>query len=221
LYGAGRISTNVQPPREARGREVEERDQSAIVTNGGPPEQILLEWLGNRMTKPKNELNPLYDRITSLLENVGTLETTAPALLEYLGKAFQCAWIALWQVIPGDSLRVLSMWQPETLRAAAFNDFTVRWQPDPGEGMVGKAWRSSRPQVSVNVVQDMVLPRSLHASGAGITSGLWFPIRRRAGGFVLESLWCSKPELPVTVLIEQFADRITEFFDRKKPRRNR
>lgn len=160
--------------------------------------------------------DPGCRRIASLLGRVKDLEATADSLVEQLGPAVDCGWLALWKAQSDtETLRVFSTWQSLSIRAGDFEKFTRRWQPSFGEGMVGEAWRSSRPQSTSNIVQDMVLPRSLYAKGAGLVEGLWIPIRIRKSGFVLECLWSAAPGQALPKRMEQLARGMIAFLDHR------
>lgn len=146
------------------------------------------------------------------------MEAAASALVEHLGRALRCGWVSFWKSQSASAtLRVLSTWHSPSTQTAELEDFTGRWQPSAGEGKVGEAWRSLRPQYSGNVIQDMALPRSLLATRAGLFNGLWMPIPAGKAVFVLEFLWSSKSGTGLPALLGTLPEEIAAFVERRKP----
>lgn len=84
-------------------------------------------------------------------------------------------WRAVWKLERG-RIRLLTARTGGGLEALrAWSD---RWHPSPGEGMVGRVAVTGCCLRSDDLVGDMVLPRSIHATRAGFRSGIWLPIRR-------------------------------------------
>lgn len=84
-------------------------------------------------------------------------------------------WRALWKVEDG-GLRLRTAWTAEGLEG--LRACSSAWRPTPGEGMVGRVAVTGACLRSDDLVGDMVLPRSIHATRAGLRSGMWVPIRR-------------------------------------------
>jgi hypothetical protein len=155
--------------------------------------------------------------VASLLGQVKNLEAVAKTFVEQIGPAVQGGWLALWKAQPeSDTLLVLSTWQSPSTQAGDLEDFSLHWKPTLGEGMVGEASRTSQPQSSGNVIQDMILPRSLYAKGAGLVNGLWIPTSVGRAGFVLECLWDSKPNSGITAMVAKLAKEIAVLVERRK-----
>jgi hypothetical protein len=157
------------------------------------------------------------DQIIRLLQRSEDLDAAAPELLKHLGPALDCGWAALWETVHiSDSLRILASWQDPSVQSREFKDFTIQWHPDYGEGMVGKAWRTLQLQVSLNLIQEMSLPRSLYARSAGLVSGVWVPIQSPRRGFVLECLLKSTPRESLVQTLQNLAAEIADSVERKR-----
>jgi hypothetical protein len=165
------------------------------------------------------DLNQALEGAAKLLENFESLESASSGLLGHLGPALDSGWVALWETdLIVDSLRIVAAWQDPSLRSDEFKDFTTQWKPGYGEGIVGKAWRTLQPQLSLNLVQDMSLPRSLFAKSAGLESGVWIPIQSRRKAFVLECMLRSRPDQALMPALQRLAILIAEFVDRNGKR---
>src|SRR5262245_17428269 len=163
-------------------------------------------------------LDQILDRALRLLRNFESLEDAGPSLLKFIGPALDCGSAALGNGgVASDTLAAIATWHPTSAPSARLKEFTTRWQPAYGEGMVGKTWRTLQLQFSLNVVQDMILPRSLYAKEAGIVSGIWVPVQAHRGGFVLECLLRSAPDPTLTAILQKLADGMAELVDGVKP----
>jgi len=123
-----------------------------------------------------------FQRLTKLLteamESSKDIDSAAPALLEVIAKSFHCQWATYWKV---DSdrrvLRAIATW---TENSAVLTPLLLDTQTRAltlSEGAAGQVWRSGKPICTSDLVRDMCLPRSLDAKSAGLSGGIWFPVR--------------------------------------------
>ena len=128
------------------------------------------------MNRQLFQFEPLTKTLTTILESSDDLASAAPALLEAVAKGFDAEWAAYWRVNE-QVLRVIATWSQNPfllqplIRESESRALTLH------EGAAGRVWSSGQPFCTTDLIQDMRLPRSLHANTAGFSSGLWFPIQ--------------------------------------------
>jgi len=127
------------------------------------------------MTTERTGLHEKVIHAASLLARDENAIANCEELLAHLGSALQWDWVALWK-LNVNVLQVSAAWVSPAVHASELEAFTRRWFPESGEGMVGQAWRQKRSLLSVNLVRDMVLPRSLLTTTPGFVTGMWIPI---------------------------------------------
>jgi hypothetical protein len=128
--------------------------------------------------KTRAEFEQLTESVGQILEAASDTNSAVAALLPAMAKSFDGQWASYWKVNPeAQVVRAIATWSEEAgpfqalLRDTEARAFTA------GEGAVGRVWRSGKPISSNDLVGIMCLPRSLHATKSGCTSGMWISIR--------------------------------------------
>jgi hypothetical protein len=173
--------------------------------------------VGTEMTLNGDEI---IRGVRTVLGQSGSPESKSQELVSYLGSALLWEWATLWVVLHARrKMRAASVWHSPSLDATQIVETTIKWDPSIGEGMVGRAWRSQSTLVSVDVVGDMALPRSILVRQSGLRTGLWVPIPGKQGvGGVLEFLRTSSipPDADHIATIERIAYAAAPLLDESR-----
>ena len=76
----------------------------------------------------------------------------------------------------GEYLECSSSWYSSNGHFDIFRDQSVKYRFQRGEGLPGRAWNSKKPEVIIDLAQDVNFPRKKIASEVGLKSGIAIPI---------------------------------------------
>ena len=143
--------------------------------------------------------------LKEVLKSAKDIEANAPAVLELLAKCFECHWATYWKVDSDQQvLRAIETWSESRVSLKPLLRDTESRALTLSEGAAGRVWKSGQPLCTSDLVRDMRLPRSLYAKSAGLSGGIWFPIRAKQTTYgVIELL--GKHCWPIH---QQFLDRL-------------
>jgi PAS domain S-box-containing protein len=96
-------------------------------------------------------------------------------LLRLLGEGLERRFAAWWEIDEGQ-LRCAAAWECETGRYDPFCQATLQRRFDPGEGLPGRVWSTSRPEWVPDVVADANFPRVALAVQAQLRTAFAFPV---------------------------------------------
>jgi hypothetical protein len=149
-----------------------------LCMNREGPVLALLQWrlLDGGWKRMKKITEDLAARISFHVESSQTFPEFAEKLVKLLAEAFSCQWAALWKV-DGSVLRLVYQWQAENLNAGRLNQDSRDRTFYLNEGTAGQVWRSRQVIWSTDIVSDMCLPRSIEATEAGLSGGIWIPVQ--------------------------------------------
>ncbi len=128
-------------------------------------------------TRIKN-LSKSFSKVSQLLRSHPNFEQATQRILEELGRALHCQWGTYWKA--STDMRELSpfaTWEESGFNALELNRDTKTRILSLSEGMAGHVLRSKKPVWTLNLNQDMCLPRSLDADKYGLTGGIWFALK--------------------------------------------
>ena len=114
-------------------------------------------------------------------------EHVGSTLLHEVARAFECQWGNYWQV-QGNILRSLAYWSDPSILAKRLEDDVKSHTMASGAGTAAHVWRKGHAFWSHDLTLDMCLPRSLEAAQAGLTAGLWIPLKRHQNVFAILEL---------------------------------
>jgi PAS domain S-box-containing protein len=121
--------------------------------------------------------------VARTLSDAESLEAAAPRLLEEVAGPLGWEVAALWDIRPPNVLRCLASWSAAGVEATEFHRVTREFVFRPGFGLPGRAWQANDAVWLPDVQADENFPRAPAARGAGLRTGIAFPIR--AGGETL------------------------------------
>jgi len=104
-----------------------------------------------------------------------------PLLLEAIGNSLAWQFGALWEEVPGRSLRCAEVWCKDVVRLADFAQESRGTVLAPGVGLPGRVWSSGRPAWIRDVRADPNFPRAGAAAASGLQAAFCFPIRTGHG----------------------------------------
>lgn len=112
------------------------------------------------------------DRLVTETGDVGV------SALKSLAGLINCEWATYWKVDPlSQSLKPFCYWASDPSRVVRLEQHTVTRALSLSEGTAGQVWRNQKLVWSQNIVGDMCLPRSLDATAAGFSAGIWFAVQ--------------------------------------------
>ncbi len=117
----------------------------------------------------------VLEQIENLFLQEKSLDIAIPELLSILAHCLDSQWIIYWKV-SGGRLKYSYLWKSPALNLIELEKDSKKRKFSLGEGMPGRVWRKSRPEIVCDITADMSIPRSLKASTVGLVSGIWFPI---------------------------------------------
>ena len=143
------------------------------------------------------------------------------SVLERIGSILHCQWITMWEV-DRNVLRACAKWTHTDLVARQLLD-DVRFNSlASGEGTATRVWRSAQPFWTHDLFRDLCFPRSLEAKSAGLTAGIWIPLKSKGTVVaVLELLSLGLPESTYpdrSKDLERFGDVIGDLLFPSSPR---
>lgn len=150
------------------------------------------------------ELQKAVKEANEIIDSSESLEFAAPPLLEALAQALQCHWATFWKVDSGLLvLRPIATWSSPSVKAEKLENDTKKRSLSLSEGTAGHVWRSRMPVWTVDLSKDMCIPRSLDATHAGLTGGIWFALKTDRGVYgVLEFLGTGVPKANEEIIVE-------------------
>jgi hypothetical protein len=130
------------------------------------------------MKKESSEMHDLTKLLKQALKSSEDINSGAPAVLEMVAKWFRSQWAAYWKVdSDAGVLRAIATWSEDPAALEPLLRDTQTRTLTLSEGAAGQVWRSGKPICTSDLIRDMCLPRSLDAQIAGLSGGIWFPIR--------------------------------------------
>ncbi|MCC6277231.1 MAG: hypothetical protein IT289_04870 [Oligoflexia bacterium] len=164
----------------------------------------------------KADMDTLLREIRDLFLKEKNQEQTKSTMLELLGKKFICDWVVYWQVNEkARALRFEGVWMTPSFKADELESDVRKRIITQGDGMPGRVWRLGQPMKSLDIIRDMMLPRSLDASSSGIKEGIWFPVfKNETVSGIIEMLRSkSAPNGPhLLVFLEDLGRELGEYF---------
>lgn len=138
--------------------------------------------------------------------------------LEALAVALGCSWATFWKVEAATlTLRAAVWWSNPDISDKRLRAHTLGRNLSMSEGTAGHVWRSQKPVWTMDLAQDMCLPRSLDAVQAGLQAGVWFAVKTDATVFgVVELLGPAIPPATDKLLkgVERLGMRLGSLFDK-------
>lgn len=122
------------------------------------------------------QLEAVFERAVQLVEPTHSFDAAASQLLELFGSALQCDWGTYWKV-EGIVLVPKVTWSAPGVQARELEEDLRSRTLSSSEGTAGHVWRSRKPVLSVDIISDLCLPRSLKAERAGLHGGVWFALK--------------------------------------------
>ena len=130
------------------------------------------------MKMEASQFQRLTKLLTEAMESSEDVDSVAPVLLEVIAKSFHCQWATYWKVDSDQrALRVSANWSENPKAVARLLLDTQTRVLTLSEGAAGHVWKSGKPVCTSDLIRDMCLPRSLDAKSAGLSGGIWFPVR--------------------------------------------
>jgi len=124
------------------------------------------------------DLSKSFGKVSHLFRSNSSFNQVSQKTLEELGRALHCQWGTYWSVSAElQQLRPFVTWTEQGLNAPDLNRNTKNRTLSLSEGTAGHVWRSKKPVWTLDLIQDMCLPRSLDATKSGLTGGIWFAVR--------------------------------------------
>jgi hypothetical protein len=124
------------------------------------------------------DLSTAFAKVSDLFKSNSSLKSIAPLLLQEFGRPLNCQWGTYWIVsTEAHQLKPFATWIAEGFSAPELNRDTENRTLSISEGTAGHVWRSKKPVWTLDLAQDMCLPRSLDAEKSGLTGGLWFALK--------------------------------------------
>ena len=124
------------------------------------------------------QLTEATDAAIALLRRERQTKAVTPAVLELLAQAARCEWAAYWALEPASRrLHTRASWSSLGLEGQRFEQDTRVCSLAVNEGNAGLVSRSGKPIWTTNLVLEVGLPRSLHASETGLRGGVWFAVK--------------------------------------------
>lgn len=158
------------------------------------------------------QLKLVFERAAALLHPRNEIEKVGSELLALLGEALGCEWGTLWKVdSSAQRLKPIATWSTPNIQTGHLIEHTINRALSLSEGTAGHVWRGRKPIWTLDLVQDMCLPRSLDAETAGLHGGVWFAIKTDSAVYgVVELLGTKIPAATQELLdgIEAFGIRI-------------
>jgi PAS domain S-box-containing protein len=115
--------------------------------------------------------------VARALAEAADAEETYQRVLAEIGSALGWELGAAWEVVPGDGLRCVALWQGSDADMNEFRSLSKRRKFVSGEGLPGRVWASGEPAWIVDVVADNNFPRWRAAAQAGLHAAFCFPIQ--------------------------------------------
>lgn len=133
-------------------------------------------------------------KIRNSVSSAETFHQQVPSILKTLAEALECSWCVYWAVDrKAGVLKAAELWHQTGKTTSELERETLNRTLTSGEGLPGRAWRTSKVQFTDNVARDDSLPRSLKADTAGLINGLWIPIMSADTTYgVIELLCCGQ-----------------------------
>ena len=125
-----------------------------------------------------SRLEQLAFDLSSLLSTKLNDVELVSSLLGNIGTSLSCGWATRWRVNSAhQSLDPVVTWNAEGVLAPKLELHTKNRRLSLSEGNAGHVWRTRKPIWSNDFVRDMCLPRSIDASEAGLSGGIWFALK--------------------------------------------
>lgn len=108
-----------------------------------------------------------------ILDSNADFSSAIQNYVELVANELKVQWVGLWQVDKTESyLKLTAYWYSASMtQIETFERDSQLRVHTAGEGMPGKAWRSCALFSSSHLIRDMMLPKSIYASNAGLHSG--------------------------------------------------
>ena len=98
--------------------------------------------------------------------------------LQQLATIVNGTWSTYWRVDAEALVLVPDLtWKANPAAVNALEQDTIYRRLTLSEGAAGHVWRSRKPVWTLDLMNDMCLPRSLDAQRGGLQGGLWFAIK--------------------------------------------
>jgi len=129
-----------------------------------PGQAALIESTLNQLTREIGEIDLHSIKIDDLVRMIGT--------------RLKCDWAVYWK-LDRERIRLMPVviWSRDYAAVKRLKQRTKERELSISEGNAGLVWRNQKPIWSKNLSLEMCLPRSLDANAAGLTCGIWFPIK--------------------------------------------
>ncbi len=124
------------------------------------------------------DLSNSFSKVSQLFRSNYSFDLAPQKMLKELGHALNCQWGTYWKVsAEGRELSPYATWMEPELNAQDLNRDTRNRFLSLSEGTAGQVWRSKKPVWTLDLFQNMCLPRSLDADKCGLTGGIWFALK--------------------------------------------
>jgi PAS domain S-box-containing protein len=154
--------------------------------------------------------------LARVLAEADSVERAAPDVLEAIGAPLHWELGHLFEVRPGEPLRLVAGWRAPGVDAREFEEATRRIAFERGVGLPGTVWEAGEPTWLTDVIATGDHPRAAEAGLAGLRGGIGFPIW--AGGrcaAVIEffTRTVREPEEDTLALAQALGAMIGEFIE--------
>ncbi|MEA2358633.1 MAG: hypothetical protein QOI62_1893 [Solirubrobacteraceae bacterium] len=158
--------------------------------------------------------------VARVLAESPTVAAATPELLAALAQSMEWDLGALWLVDEeAGVLRCETIWQDDSISAAAFRELTAVLTIARGQGPLGRVWSTGAPASSEAVADEPDYPRARAAARDGLRAGLWLPIRSGAevlGVLEFYSRAVKHLDEPLLETLANVGSQIGEFFRRRR-----
>jgi PAS domain S-box-containing protein len=162
--------------------------------------------------------------VTSILAEAGGFDEAAPRVLETLGRILGWDAGAVWR--PDDEpgvLRCVATWSagPD---AAGFAVFTSELTLGEGEDLPGRAWADGEPRWVADLSEDEGSVRRPLVAGAGLSTGLAFPVLVSGEVLAVVELFCRERlqrDDGLLRALDVVASQLGQFAERRRAERQR
>ncbi|NLF40459.1 GAF domain-containing protein, partial [bacterium] len=142
------------------------------------PEGLFILSIDVTKRKQAETAIALRNAVTAILAQPGTLDETAPRLIEEIAGHTGCEGGELW-LVDGKSLRMkrTHYWGPPDERFAEVLEMGASLELARGEGVPGRVWATGQPVWESAIAASLPFPRRNAVLKAGLRSLLCFPVR--------------------------------------------
>jgi len=175
------------------------------------------------MKSKLEQLQNIFGDTKRILGSKKSIHDVAPIIPKILGTILECEWGTFWLVnTKSQKLCPIGTWHAPTVSALALEQDTLGRELTLSEGNAGHVWSGRQPIWTINLIQDMCLPRSLDANDAGFQGGIWFAIKTDEIVYGVIELLSRKLPTPTEQLlqeIERLGNRLGHLIDDRELRR--